>query len=116
MTAHAAIDTAVEAMRAGAFDYLPKPFTPEQIRLLLVRWGQVNGLRQEVTDLRAKVQASSPDNDLTSDEPAMQQVLAVARQVASTEAAVLLRGENGTGKGVLAREIHAIRCGAPSRS
>ena len=107
MTAHAAIDTAVEAMRAGAFDYLPKPFTPEQLRLLLVRWGQVSGLRREVTDLRAKVQASTPDNDLTSDEPAMQQVLNVAKQVAPSEAAVLLRGESGTGKGVLAREIHA---------
>lgn len=107
MTAFAAIDTAVEAMRLGAFDYLPKPFTPEQLRLLIARWDQVRGLRTEVRDLREQVRAAVPDVDLTTEEPAVRAVLDVAVRVAPTDAAVLLRGESGTGKGVLARTIHA---------
>src|SRR3954454_268824 len=55
MTAFAAVDSAVEAMRGGAFDYLPKPFTPAQLRLLLARWEQLRGLRAEVSDLREQV-------------------------------------------------------------
>jgi NtrC-family two-component system response regulator AlgB len=107
MTAFAAVDTAVEAMRRGAFDYLPKPFTPDQLRLLLGRWEQVRGLRAEVTDLRAQVQAALPEADLATAEPAVRAVLDVAFRVAPTDAAVLVRGESGTGKGVLCRAIHA---------
>lgn len=107
MTAFAAIDTAVEAMRRGAFDYLPKPFTPEQLRMLLVRWEQVRGLRMEVSDLREQVRTAVPDVDLRTEEPAVRAVLDVAFRVAPTDAAVLIRGESGTGKGVLARAIHA---------
>ena len=107
MTAFAAVDTAVEAMRRGAFDYLPKPFTPEQLRHLLARWEQLRGLRTEVNELRAQVQAAQPDVDLHTEEPAVRAVLDVAFRVAPTDAAVLLRGESGTGKGVLARTIHS---------
>lgn len=107
MTAFAAVDTAVEAMRLGAFDYLPKPFTPEQLRLLLAKWDQVRGLRTEVSDLREQVRAATPDVDLHTEEPAVRAVLDVALRVAPTDAAVLVRGESGTGKGVLARTIHA---------
>ena len=107
MTAFAGIDTAVEAMRLGATDYLPKPFTPEQLRLLLDRWEQVRGLRTEVSDLREQVRAAVPEVDLDSQEPAVRAALDVACRAAPTDAAVLLRGESGTGKGVLARTIHA---------
>ncbi len=115
MTAFAAIDTAVEAMRAGAFDYLPKPFTPEQLRLLLARWEQVRGLHTEVRDLREQVRAAVPEADLQTEEPAVRAVLDVALRVAPTDAAVLVRGESGTGKGVLARTIHvrSKRAGRP---
>jgi NtrC-family two-component system response regulator AlgB len=115
MTAFAAIDTAVEAMRRGAFDYLPKPFTPDQLRLLLGRWEQLRGLRAEVTNLREQVRAAVPEVDLNTDEAAVRAVLDVAFRVAPTDAAVLLRGESGTGKGVLARAIHArsSRAGGP---
>ena len=115
MTAFAAIDTAVEAMRAGAFDYLPKPFTPEQLRLLLARWDRVRGLDTEVRDLREQVRAAVPEGDLRTEEPAVRAVLDVAFRVAPTDAAVLARGESGTGKGVLARAIHARskRAGRP---
>ena len=115
MTAFAAIDTAVEAMRRGAFDYLPKPFTPEQIRLLLTRWEQLRGLRVEVDDLREQMRSAVPEADLHTEEPAVLSALDVAFRVAPTDATLLLRGESGTGKGVLARAVHARskRAGRP---
>jgi two-component system, NtrC family, response regulator AlgB len=107
ITAHASIDTAVEAMRRGAFDYLPKPFTPTQVRAVLERVGRVRGLRARVADLEERVRAEVPEADLEGRDPEVRRVLDLARRVAPTEAAVLLRGENGTGKGVLARALHA---------
>jgi NtrC-family two-component system response regulator AlgB len=106
ITAHASIASAVEAMRAGAFDYLPKPFTPDQLRLVLERWRQVRRLRNQVANLQEQVRWVTPEMDLHTEEPAMRQALELAFQVASSEATVLLRGESGTGKGVLARAIH----------
>jgi NtrC-family two-component system response regulator AlgB len=107
ITAYASIDTAVEAMRRGAFDYLPKPFTPDQLRLVLDRCRLVRGLQQQVADLQEQVRAILPEADLRTEEPAVQAALDVAFRVAATDATVLLRGESGTGKGVLARAIHA---------
>jgi NtrC-family two-component system response regulator AlgB len=106
VTAYASIDSAVEAMRRGAFDYLPKPFTPAQVRVVLGRWAQLRGLRRRVAALEEEVRAAEPGADLETVEPAMRQALDVAFEVAPTEATVLLRGESGTGKGVLARAIH----------
>jgi NtrC-family two-component system response regulator AlgB len=115
ITAHASIASAVEAMRAGAFDYLPKPFTPDQLRVVLERWQQVQRLRNRVASLEEQVRAVTPGSDLETRELAMRQVLELAFQVAATEATVLLRGESGTGKGVLARAIHerSPRAGGP---
>jgi NtrC-family two-component system response regulator AlgB len=107
ITAHASIDTAVEAMRRGAFDYLPKPFTPNQLRVVLDRSALVRGLRDRVAALEEQVGQLAPDVELDTAEPAVRQVLDVAFQVAPTEATLLLRGESGTGKGVLARAVHA---------
>src|SRR5262245_43496846 len=106
MTAYASVDSAVEAMRRGAFDYLPKPFTPDQLRVVLQRWRQVSKLRTEVAELREQVRASAPETDLSTEDAAMRQALEVAFQVAPSDATVLLRGESGTGKGVLAQAIH----------
>jgi NtrC-family two-component system response regulator AlgB len=106
VTAFASVDSAVEAMRRGAFDYLPKPFTPDQLRLVLQRWAGVSKLQHEVTRLRDEARASAPETDLETREPTMAKALEVAFQVAASEATVLLRGESGTGKGVLARAIH----------
>ena len=95
ITAHSTVETAVEAMRRGALDYLPKPFTPKQLADLVGRWcGRAVG-----GDSDAAV--------LASGEPAMQRTLQTVFAVASSDATVLLRGESGTGKGVLARAIHA---------
>ncbi|MDP2306482.1 MAG: sigma-54 dependent transcriptional regulator [Pseudomonadota bacterium] len=114
MTAFASIPTAVEAMRRGARDYLPKPFEPEQIRALLDEIGRERGLRQRITELEDRLR-EVPEADFTTESPAMQTVLDLARRVSSAEAPVLLRGESGTGKGVLARFIHAHspRAGGP---
>ena len=106
VTAYAAVDTAVEAMRRGAFDYLPKPFTPDQLRIILERFRLVQGLRRQVAGLEEQVRQAVPEVDLKTSDPIMQQVLEMAEQVAASDATVLLRGESGTGKGVLARLIH----------
>ena len=107
ITAHASIDTALDAMRRGAFDYLPKPFTPAQVRAVLERVANVRGLRDRVADLEDRVRAEVPEADLQGRDPEVRRVLEMARRVAPFDAAVLLRGENGTGKGVLARALHA---------
>ncbi len=106
VTAHATIGSAVEAMRKGAFDYLPKPFTPDQIRVAIDRWLTVKVLKREVQELRDQVRRVLPTTDLTTTEPKVQAALDVAFRVAATDATVLVRGESGTGKGVLARAIH----------
>jgi NtrC-family two-component system response regulator AlgB len=107
VTAYATIETAVEAMRRGAFDYLPKPFTPNQIRAVLDRVVRIRRLESHVEDLEQQVRSVVPEVDLQTEEPAMRQALEIAFKAASTEATVLLRGESGTGKGVVARAIHA---------
>ncbi len=108
ITAHGTIASAVEALRRGAADYLPKPFTPEQVRLAIQKAVDRRTLEDRVATLQ---DATRPDaaqgDDGASLSPPMQAVVGVLRQVAPTDATVLLRGESGTGKGVLARAIHA---------
>ena len=106
ITAYASIDTAVEAMKRGATDYLPKPFTPAQVRLMVERVGRVRALEQRVAGLQGVLGDADAAVDLDSASPAMRRAVDLARQVASSDASVLLRGESGTGKGVLARAIH----------
>jgi NtrC-family two-component system response regulator AlgB len=107
MTAYATIETAVEAMRRGAADYLPKPFTPSQLRIVLDRVMQVRRLQSHVEELEEQVRAVVPEADLRTEEESMRRVLEVAFKAAPSDATMLLRGESGTGKGVLARAVHA---------
>ena len=115
ITAYATIETAVEAMRRGAADYLPKPFTPSQLRLVLERVNRLHRLESTVDELEERVRSTVPEADLQTQEPLMQQALDIAFKAAVSEAALLLRGESGTGKGVLARAVHArsSRANAP---
>jgi two-component system, NtrC family, response regulator AlgB len=115
VTAYAAIETAVEAMRRGAFDFLPKPFTPDQIRITLDRFQLVQGLRHRVASLEEQVRSVAPEVDLETQDSVMRAALEVAWRVASSEATILLRGDSGTGKGVLAQAIHerSPRAGRP---
>jgi two-component system, NtrC family, response regulator AlgB len=106
VTAYATIETAVEAMRRGAFDYLPKPFTPDQLRIVLDRIARMRQLQSQVDDLEQQVRSVVPEVDLATEEPQMRQALEVAFKTAATDATILLRGESGTGKGVLAKAIH----------
>lgn len=103
MTAYATVPQAVEAMRAGAYDYLVKPFALDQVRLLLDRVLEVQTLRRENRTLRHAIQHPVW---LESANPLMQRVFATAQQVAATDVTVLLTGESGTGKNVLAAAIH----------
>jgi two-component system, NtrC family, response regulator AlgB len=106
MTAFASIETAVEAMRRGAFDYLPKPATPEQLRQVLIRIQKTRKLERRVAELESRLAVDSPEIDLTTNSPAMAKAFEIAFKAATTDATVLLLGESGTGKSVLARAIH----------
>jgi len=104
MTAYATVAQAVEAMRAGAYDYLVKPFSLDQVKLLIERVLEVQTLRRENRVLRWAIEQPAL---LDSASPMMQRVLSTAQHVAASEATVLLTGESGTGKNVLASAIHA---------
>ncbi len=108
ITAYATFETAVDAIRRGAKDYLPKPFTPLQIEHVIDRVRQDLALRRRVSDLESRLAETTPEADVESRSPKMRQVLETASRAAAADATVLLRGENGTGKGVVARMIHEM--------
>jgi NtrC-family two-component system response regulator AlgB len=115
ITAFASVDTAVESMKRGASDYLPKPFTPAQVGMVTRKMSEVRALEQKVANLEEAIGQSIPAVDLASESPVMQRAISRARQVADSEASVLIRGESGTGKNILARAIHhwSPRAGKP---
>jgi NtrC-family two-component system response regulator AlgB len=105
-TAHASIESAVEAMRRGAIDYLPKPYTPEQIRQVLRKIGKTRQLEGRVASLESRVSSDTPPTSVETVEPGMERAFTLAFKAANSAATVLLLGESGTGKSVLARAIH----------
>ena len=115
ITAFASIPTAVEATKLGAADYLPKPFTPAQVRLVIERIVKTRGLEQRVEELESLFSTSSPQAKPEMVDPAMQNVLELAYKTAASNASVILLGESGTGKSVLARDIHrrSLRASRP---
>jgi two-component system, NtrC family, response regulator AlgB len=115
ITAYASIDTAVEAMRRGAFDYLPKPFEPGQVKLICEKVVRIRALELKIEEFQSDLETLNPEINLTTSNNAMKRTIETARQVAPTESIILLRGETGTGKSVLARAIHSwsSRTGKP---
>jgi NtrC-family two-component system response regulator AlgB len=115
ITAYATIETAVEAMKRGAVDYLPKPFTPPQIRHIVERLMSRRAVEYRLADLEGQLEHAVPDIDLETRSPSMRAALETLRRAAPSDAAILLRGESGTGKGALARVVHALspRCERP---
>jgi len=107
ITAYASVETAVDAMRRGATDYIAKPFTPDQVRVIADKVARLRGLERRLERLEEEHEALTPEAELESADPAMRRLLAQARQVAATESTALLCGETGTGKTLLARAMHA---------
>lgn len=106
ITAFATFESAVEAMRRGASDYLPKPFAPEQVRHAARRALEAMRLRRQLADAEARLEEAGPDSDFfDAQSPVFLALLRQAERVASSDVPVLLRGESGTGKNVLARWI-----------
>lgn len=113
VTGHSRVDDAVRAISEGAADYLVKPCSPEQLRVAVAR--QMDTMR--MLDRLERLERDLPDEraSASSKSPAMERVLQLAQQVARTDANVLLLGESGTGKGVLANALHdwSARADAP---
>jgi two-component system, NtrC family, response regulator AlgB len=103
MTAYGTIQNAVESIKAGAFHYVTKPFALAEIRHLVDRALEVKSLRSQVRELRSAIDGVAL---LDSRSAPMQALLQIARQAAASDAVILLMGESGTGKNVLARQIH----------
>ncbi len=104
ITAFGDMQTAVEAMKAGAFDFLPKPCDRDHFRLTVRRAAEHWSLRAQVRDLRSRL--NSADKDLVVRSGAMARAIALADRVAGSDTTVLVTGESGTGKELVARRIH----------
>jgi DNA-binding NtrC family response regulator len=100
------IETAVKAMKLGAFDYLPKPFDPDELKLVVKRALERRQLLRENVDLRNEVSAKYRFENIIGSSPRMQGVFRLVAKCAPTSSTVLLTGESGTGKELIARAIH----------
>jgi NtrC-family two-component system response regulator AlgB len=107
VTAYASIESAVNAVKRGAVDYVPKPFTPDQVRLAAGRVVESQRLRRRLIELQTELNESGEPAFFDSASPLFLRFLQATARAAASDAMLLLRGESGTGKGVLARWIHA---------
>jgi len=107
ITAFGTVDVAVEAMKAGAYDYITKPFNREALKLTVKKALQFSGLAEENKRLKDELADKSDFRSIVGSSPEMEKVFAMVRKVADTEASVFITGESGTGKELIARSIHA---------
>jgi DNA-binding NtrC family response regulator len=106
-TAYGTVDNAVEAMKAGAFDYLAKPFSADELRLTVERGLRQRNLSRENRELRGQLREKYGLGSIVGKSNAMRQVFETLQKVAKTDANVLVLGETGTGKELIARSLHA---------
>jgi len=107
MTGHGSIETAVQAMKLGAYDYITKPFSPlEELRLFLRRMAEKVRLVEENEFLRERIDSETAVHGIVGSSAKIQEVLRVASRLKDTRTAVLISGESGTGKELIARAIH----------
>ena len=106
ITAHGNVDTAVEAMKVGAFDYVSKPFDAEEVRLKIERAIRQYSLQKENEFLRNELKARYKFDNIIGPSPAMQEVYNLIAKAARSKANVLIRGESGTGKELVAKALH----------
>jgi two-component system NtrC family response regulator len=107
ITAFGTVDIAVEAMKAGAYDYITKPFNRDELRLTVAKALQFSSLAVENKRLKDELADRADFRSLVGSSAAMEKVFGIVRKVADTEASVLITGESGTGKELIARSIHA---------
>lgn len=106
MTAHGSIETAVDAIKKGAYDYITKPFTHREFIHIAERVFEFHRLNREVKNLKSRIDDFSETGNIITQSAKMLETIKMARQVASSEMAVLIEGESGTGKELLAKFIH----------
>ena len=127
LTGHGTIQSAVEAMKLGAGDYLIKPCHPDELLMVAARLLELRQLRREVQDLRRQLNTGDRYGEIIGKSPRMREIYQVIEAVSQNKSNVLLSGENGTGKELVARTIHnkgslasqpflAINCGALSET
>ncbi len=107
ITAYASVESAVQALKQGAFDYITKPIDPDELSHLVRRALDQRRLKTENVQLRQKIEELSQLGEIVGESPQMQKVLELVKSVAETDATVLIRGESGTGKELIAQAIHA---------
>ena len=127
LTGYGTIQSAVDAMKLGASDYLIKPCNPDELKIVIERQLELRSLRREVTNLKREVQRYQRYGEMIGDDPAMQKIYGTIETVSRNKSTVLITGASGTGKELVARTLHdrspwskgpfvAVNCGAFSES
>jgi len=107
ITGYATVDSAVEAMKAGAFDFLPKPFNPGELRIIVKRALDKRSLMLENRYLRSELESSSEDDPIIGQSQLIRKMKQLIKKAGPTDSTVLITGESGTGKEMVARAVHA---------